>query len=119
MGFKDLFKKKEAIDAARFCELCPFLQNVQLNGQFMLKGSNRQIYSVDTQRYLPQDCKRGSAFEVIYDGQSKKLYCVVLNCGYFYLLIDGEQIEISTSNIVSTDALLAGEVPVVLAETYK
>lgn len=118
MGLKDIFKRKTLtpLTAREFCELCPFLTTIQLNGQFNIKGIGRQIYSVDVQKNIPEGYKRGGAFEVVYDSLSNRLYCVVPECGIIRLTINGELLELNTSNIVSCNSLLAGKIPMILVE---
>lgn len=119
MGFKDLFKKKEIITAEQFCDLNPTLKNVRLNGQFVIKDSDRKIYSVETNSYLPENCKTNGAFEIIYDGETKKLYCVEPNCGYISIRFGEQKYKLSTSNIISSTALLTGTVPLVRVLSFK
>ena len=118
MGLKDILKRTKLtpLTAKEFCELCPYLTTIQLNGQFNLKGIGRQVYTVDVQKNIPKGYKRSGAFEVIYDSRSHRLYCIVPECGIIRLAINGEFLELNTSDIVSCSSLLAGRVPMVFVE---
>ena len=101
-----LFKKKEPINAKRFCELFSELENVQLNGRF---NNEKGMYCVNVLKSIPPEYKMKEPFEIIYDHDTRMLYCVEVNCGKLKLTTDNKTIELSTSDIIAINATLAGK----------
>ena len=102
----DLFKKKEPIDAKRFCELFSELENVRLNGKF---NNEKGMYCVNVPKSIPPGYKMKEPFEIIYDHNTKMLYCVEVNYGKIKLTINNKTIELSTSDIIAINATVAGK----------